>query len=93
MSRDALSLPAPGATPSARPLRATDRRGADCADSARSFAPRHELESHHATQALIDIGLVPIAPQRQAVAGQPTDGPRPLAGFPYPHAAAAALND
>ena len=93
MSRDALSLPAPGATPSARPLRATDRRGADRADGARSCAPRHELESRHAAQALIDIGLVPIAPQRQVVAGHLADGPRPFAGFPYPHAASAALND
>lgn len=53
---------------------------------------RHNLESRRATQALIDVGLVLNARQRQTIASQLTDGPRPFAGLPYPHAASAAID-
>ena len=51
---------------------------------------RHDLQSRRATQALIDVSLVLNAQQRQAIASQLTDGPRPFAAFPHPHAASAA---
>ena len=51
---------------------------------------RHDLESRRATQALIDVSLVLNAQQRQAIASQLTDGPRPFAAFAHPHAASAA---
>ena len=54
---------------------------------------RHDLESRRATQALLDVSLVLNAPQRQAIASQLADGPRPFAGFPQPHAASAVVND
>jgi protein CpxP len=50
----------------------------------------HDLESRRATQALIDVSLVLNAQQRQAIAGQLTDGPRPFAALQHPHAASAA---
>ena len=51
---------------------------------------RHDLQSRRATQALVDVSLVLNAQQRQAIASQLTDGPRPFATFPHPHAASAA---
>lgn len=55
---------------------------------------RHDLESRRATQALIDVGLVLTAQQRQTIASQLTGGPRPwVAGYRHPHAASAAVND
>ena len=53
---------------------------------------RHDLESRRATQALIDVGLVLTAQQRQAIATQLTDGPRPFAGFSHPRSASAVTN-
>ena len=47
---------------------------------------RHDRESRRATQALIDVGLVLNAQQRQTIASQLADGPRPFAGLPHPHA-------
>ena len=54
---------------------------------------RHDAESRRATQALIDVGLVLNARQRQAIAGELADGPRLPAGFHEPPAAAVARND
>jgi len=51
---------------------------------------RHDLESRRATQALIDVSLVLSAEQRQAIASQLADGPRPFAVLHHPHAASAA---
>ena len=53
---------------------------------------RHDLESRRSTQALIDVGLVLNAQQRQTIASQLTDGPRPFAAIPHPHAASAATS-
>ena len=53
---------------------------------------RHDLESRRATQALIDVGLVLTAQQRQAIASQLADGPRPFAVLPHPQAARAVTN-
>ncbi len=52
---------------------------------------RRDAESRRATQALIDVGMVLNAQQRQAIAGQLTDGPHPFVPFHHPHAASAAL--
>ena len=54
---------------------------------------RHDAESRRATQALIDVGLVLNARQRQAIAGELADAPLAFAGFHPPLAAAAARND
>ena len=51
---------------------------------------RHDLQSRRATQALIDVSLVLNAQQRQSIASQLTDGPRPFATFRHPPAASAA---
>jgi protein CpxP len=51
---------------------------------------RHDRESRRATQALIDVSLVLTAAQRQVIASQLADGPRPFAAFLHPHAASAA---
>ena len=51
---------------------------------------RHDLESRRATQALIDVSLVLTAQQRQVIASQLADGPRPFAGLHHPPAASAA---
>jgi len=53
---------------------------------------RHDLESRRATQALIDVSVVLNAQQRQIIASQLADGPRPIAGLRHPHAASAATN-
>jgi protein CpxP len=53
---------------------------------------RHDLESRRATQALMDVSVVLNARQRQTIASQLTDGPRPPAGLRHPHAAPAAMN-
>jgi protein CpxP len=50
---------------------------------------RHDLESRRATQALLDVSLVLNAQQRQIIASQLADGPRPFAGLHHPHAASA----
>jgi len=54
---------------------------------------RHDLESRRAAQALIDVGLVLTLQQRQAIASQLANGPRPFADFSHPHAAPAVVND
>jgi Spy/CpxP family protein refolding chaperone len=51
---------------------------------------RHDREPRRAMQALLDVGLVLNPRQRQAIASQLTDGPRPFAGLHHPHAASAA---
>ena len=51
---------------------------------------RHDVESRRATQALLDVSLVLNAQQRQIIASQLADGPRPFAGLHHPHAASAA---
>jgi len=51
---------------------------------------RHDLESRRATQALIDVSLVLNASQRQVIASQLADGPRPFAALRHPHTASAA---
>jgi Spy/CpxP family protein refolding chaperone len=53
---------------------------------------RRDLESRRATQALIDVGLVLNARQRQAIASQLADGPPPSAVFRHLDAAPAAPN-
>jgi Spy/CpxP family protein refolding chaperone len=52
---------------------------------------RRDLESRRTTQALLDVSLVLNAQQRQAIASQLADGPRPFASIRHPHAASAAL--
>jgi Spy/CpxP family protein refolding chaperone len=59
----------------------------------RRIEQRHDLESRRATQALVDVGLVLNARQRQAIAGELADGPRLPAGFHGPAAAPAVRND
>jgi protein CpxP len=54
---------------------------------------RRDVESRRATQSLIDVGLVLTAQQRQTIASQLADGPRPFADSPHPHAAPADVND
>ena len=56
----------------------------------RRIEQRHDLESRRAMQALIDVSLVLTAQQRQVIASQLADGPRPFAGLHHPHAASAA---
>ena len=51
---------------------------------------RHDLESRRATQALIDVSLVLTPQQRQVIATQLANGPRPFAVLHHPHAASAA---
>ena len=51
---------------------------------------RHDLESRRAAQALIDVSLVLTAQQRQAIASQLADGPRPFAALHHSPAAPAA---
>ena len=53
---------------------------------------RHDLESRRATQALLDVSLVLNAQQRQVIATQLADGPRPFAALRHPHAASAVSN-
>lgn len=53
---------------------------------------RHDLESRRATQALIDVSVVLNAQQRQTIASQLADGPRPFAGLHQPHAASAFVD-
>jgi Spy/CpxP family protein refolding chaperone len=53
---------------------------------------RHDLESRRATQALLDVSLVLDARQRQTIASQLADGPRPFAALRHPPAASTALN-
>ena len=53
---------------------------------------RRDLESRRATQALIDVSVVLNAQQRQIIASQLADGPRPFADLRHPHAASAATN-
>jgi Spy/CpxP family protein refolding chaperone len=56
------------------------------------LSQRHDLESRRATQALIDVGLVLNARQRQTIASQLADGPRPFAALDHPTAAPAVTN-
>jgi protein CpxP len=51
---------------------------------------RHDLESRRATQALVDVSQVLTAQQRQVIASQLADGPRPFAALHHPLAASAA---
>ena len=85
MIRHPIPAPATDGAPVRRPLRAF------LLEAVRSrFEQRRDLQSRRATQALIDVSLVLNAQQRQAIAGQLTDGPRPFATFPHPPAASAA---
>ena len=77
-------------SPAPAPATCAASRRPDAAAVRGRIERRHDLESRRATQALIDLGLVLNAPQRQAIAGQLADAPRPFAAFPPPHAALAA---
>jgi len=56
----------------------------------RRLSQRQDLQSRRTTQALIDVSLVLNASQRQVVASQLVDAPRPFDTFRHPHAASAA---
>ena len=56
------------------------------------LSQRHDLASRRATQALIDVGLVLNVRQRQTIASQLADGPRPFAVLDHPPAALAVTN-
>lgn len=90
MSHAASSLSSADRAQLAQPFSQPTRSAAAVEAVRGRIEQRHDRASRRATQALVDVGLVPTSPRRQAIASQTADGPRSFGAFPQPHAALAA---